>query len=139
MRLPVAEDVATGITFLHTKYRQAVVHRDVKSSNVLLDATFHAKLSDFGLSIVAGDADYGSLSPGLSVGTKPYMPPEAFQGLITTKVDVYGFGMILYELATGLPPYSSKKKQDLVITLNCDHVIVYIITCMYLECCRRRT
>jgi interleukin-1 receptor-associated kinase 4 len=110
MRLQIAEDVATGIIFLHTKYRQAVVHRDVTSSNVLLDGVLRAKLAGFGLASLAGDAEQET-SP--LMGTKPYMPPEAFLGIITTKIDVYGFGMILYELATGLLPYCSEKRQDL--------------------------
>lgn len=114
VRITIADDIASGIDFLHNGYRQPVIHRDVKSSNVLIGGRFDAKLSDFGLSVLAGDLDQGPPSPGPSVGTRPYMPPEAFQGVITTKVDIYGFGMILYELSTGLPPYSSKKKQNLV-------------------------
>ena len=104
--------MASGIDFLHDSYHQAVIHRDVTSSNVLIDAQFEAKLSDFGLAILAGNASFPS------VGTRSYVAPEELEGLITTKVDVYGFGMILYELATGLSPYSSKTKHDLVIKIN---------------------
>eukprot|EP00118_Oscarella_pearsei_P021359 m.239260 g.239260 ORF g.239260 m.239260 type:complete len:1041 (+) comp40178_c1_seq1:192-3314(+) len=112
-RLSISSDVATGLTFLHTEYRLPVIHRDIKSSNVLLNSTFQAKLSDFGLAIV-GTSDREMEGPvGPSVGTRPYMAPETFHKVVTIKADVYGFGMILYELATGLPPYSSKKKQDL--------------------------
>ena len=110
--MTVSADIASGLDFLHNKYRLPVIHRDVKSSNVLLSSTFQAKLSDFGLAVVAkadGEAD----STGPSVGTRPYMGPEVFHKIITPLGDVYGFGMILYELSTGLPPYSSKKKQDL--------------------------
>ena len=115
VRISIAEDLMNGIDFLHNGYRQSIIHRDVKSSNVLVGAQWEAKLSDFGLAFAAGDGDQRPPSPGPSVGTRPYMSPEAFDGVITTKVDVYGYGVILYELATGLPPYSSKKKQDLVI------------------------
>jgi serine/threonine protein kinase len=68
-----------------------------------------AKLSDFGLAIV-GTSHKVSQPYG---GTRPYMPPEVFDGIVSPKADVYGLGMTLYELATGLPPYSNKKKQDL--------------------------
>eukprot|EP00118_Oscarella_pearsei_P022099 m.252116 g.252116 ORF g.252116 m.252116 type:complete len:1131 (+) comp40348_c0_seq1:689-4081(+) len=110
-RLPISRDVARGLDFLHSRYRLPVIHRDVKSSNVLLTSDFKAKLSDFGLAIAGGET--GETSSGPAVGTRPYMPPEAFQKVLTTKVDVYGLGIIFYELATGLPPYSTKKKQDL--------------------------
>ncbi|XP_062513803.1 uncharacterized protein LOC134189521 isoform X2 [Corticium candelabrum] len=115
VRLTIARDVGSALEFLHTAYRLPVVHRDVKSSNVLLSGTFEAKLSDFGLAMVI-DAD-GDIPKEVeqqsSVGTRPYMAPEIFQGIVSTKGDIYGLGMILFELATGLPPYSSRKKQDL--------------------------
>ena len=70
-------------------------------------------MSDFGLAVV-GESDGTEISVKLPVGTRPYMAPETFQKIITPKVDVYGMGIIFYEVATGLPPFSSKKKQDLV-------------------------
>ena len=110
-RLTISYDIACGLNFLHTEYRLPVIHRDVKSSNVLLTSNFTAKLSDFGLAVIGAEAEESVTST--AVGTRPYMPPEAFQKIVTTKLDVYGFGVIMYELGTGLPPYSSKKKQDL--------------------------
>ena len=110
-RLTISYDIACGLDFLHTEYRLPVIHRDVKSSNVLLTSNFTAKLSDFGLAVIGAEAEESVTST--AVGTRPYMPPEAFQKIVTTKLDVYGFGVIMYELGTGLPPYSSKKKQDL--------------------------
>ena len=110
-RLTISYDIACGLDFLHTEYRLPVIHRDVKSSNVLLTSNFTAKLSDFGLAVIGAEAEESVTST--AVGTRPYMPPEAFQKIVTPKLDVYGFGVIMYELGTGLPPYSSKKKQDL--------------------------
>ena len=110
-RLTISYDIACGLDFLHTEYRLPVIHRVVKSSNVLLTSNFTAKLSDFGLAVIGAEAEESVTST--AVGTRPYMPPEAFQKIVTTKLDVYGFGVIMYELGTGLPPYSSKKKQDL--------------------------
>lgn len=118
VRLKIGRDIACALEFLHTAYRQPVIHRDVKSSNILLDINYEAKLSDFGLAMI-GDGD-GDMETGrqVSVGTRPYMAPEAFQGVVSTKVDVYGLGVTLFELATGLPPYSSKKKQSLKVYLE---------------------
>eukprot|EP00118_Oscarella_pearsei_P011590 m.78674 g.78674 ORF g.78674 m.78674 type:complete len:1156 (+) comp36112_c0_seq4:156-3623(+) len=110
-RLSIARDTARGLQFLHTCFRHPVVHRDVKSSNVLLTSEFEAKLSDFGLAVVLNDE--AQRNPGPAIGTRPYMSPEAREKILTPKMDVYSFGVILYELATGLPPYSRKKNQDL--------------------------
>eukprot|EP00118_Oscarella_pearsei_P010072 m.60102 g.60102 ORF g.60102 m.60102 type:complete len:136 (+) comp34916_c0_seq5:2611-3018(+) len=63
--------------------------------------------------MVGGGKDAPLPTGGTRVGTKPYMAREVFDGVITVKIDVYAFGMVLHELATGLPPYSSKKKLDL--------------------------
>jgi serine/threonine protein kinase len=96
VRLTIARDIASALEFLHTAYHEPVIHRDVKSANVLLGATFEAKLSDFGLAVIGsveGDLQMDPASQ-ISVGTRPYMSPEAFQRILTTKVDVYSFGMV---------------------------------------------
>ena len=116
VRLTISLDIARGLHFLHDEYRQPVIHRDVKSSNVLLTSKFEAKLSDFGLAVVGSEES--SVSAGPSVGTRPYTAPEIFNKIISPKGDVYGLGIIYYELATGFPPFSSKKKQDLVRLCN---------------------
>jgi hypothetical protein len=111
-RLTIGKGIASALKYLHTTLKQPVIHRDVKSSNVLLGGNFEAKLCDFKLAIA--DDDVNDVVPEVeSLGTCPYMAPEAFQGLISTKMDVYGLGMILYELATGFPPYSRKWKRNL--------------------------
>ena len=63
---------------------------------------------------MVGSANPEDTNSGPTVGTRPYMSPEAFEKVVTPKLDVYALGVILFELGTGLPPYSSKKKQDLV-------------------------
>ena len=91
--MTIGRGIASALEYLHTAYHQPVIHRDVKSANVLLGTNSEAKLSDFGLAIV-GDVEDVVLEVGETVGTHPYMPPEAFQRVLSTKVDVYGFGMV---------------------------------------------
>lgn len=94
-RLTISRDIGVALEFLHTRYRLPVIHRDVKSSNVLLGAELQAKLSDFGLAVVGGTSpEQQSRSSGGYVGTRPYMPPEAFKGVVSPKGDVYGLGMV---------------------------------------------
>ena len=100
VRLTIGRDIASALEFLHTAYREPVIHRDVKSANVLLGANFEAKLGDFGLAVIGNVEGDLQIEPAsqVSVGTRPYMPPEAFQRILTTKIDVYSFGMVLYTL-----------------------------------------
>ena len=79
--------------FLHTRYRRPVIHRDVKSSNILLGPKLEAKLIDFGLSIFGEDQQEASNRSRL--GTVPYLPPETLStGIVSCKTDVYALGMV---------------------------------------------
>eukprot|EP00118_Oscarella_pearsei_P010835 m.68681 g.68681 ORF g.68681 m.68681 type:complete len:261 (+) comp35550_c0_seq3:660-1442(+) len=111
-RLSIAQGIADALNYLHTKC--GVIHRDVKTANLLLDKDKMVKIADFGLSIYLDCENGSSFSLSASVGTKCYMSPEALKGKVSTKVDVYAFGMVLYEIVTGLPPYSHSKKSDLI-------------------------
>ncbi|KAJ7948056.1 Receptor protein kinase [Quillaja saponaria] len=100
-RLAIALDVARGIEYLHGLARQTFIHRDLKSSNILLGDDFRAKVSDFGLVKLAPDGEK-SVATKLA-GTFGYLAPEyAVMGKITTKVDVFSYGVVLMELLTGL-------------------------------------
>ncbi|XP_009767611.1 receptor-like kinase TMK4 [Nicotiana tabacum] len=100
-RLNIALDVARGMEYLHTLAHQCFVHRDLKSSNILLTDDFRAKVSDFGLVKLAPDGEKNSVVTRLA-GTFGYLAPEyAVTGKITTKVDVFSFGVVLMELLTG--------------------------------------
>ncbi|XP_058097698.1 serine/threonine-protein kinase-like protein CCR4 [Magnolia sinica] len=100
-RLKVALDAARGIEYLHTYAVPPIIHRDIKSSNILLDATWTAKVSDFGLSLMGPDDEESHLSLR-AAGTVGYMDPEYYRlQQLTTKSDVYSFGVVLLELLTG--------------------------------------
>lgn len=103
-RIKVALDVARGIEYLHNYVVPRVIHRDIKSANILLDATWTAKVSDFGLSVVGpqGDVPHLYLEVDVIVGTFGYVDPECLtRDLVTTKSDVYNFGVVLLELLSG--------------------------------------
>ncbi|KAG2607540.1 hypothetical protein PVAP13_4NG252444 [Panicum virgatum] len=91
-----------GLEYLHEHCSPPVIHRDLKSSNILLDSDFNAKISDFGLAVTSGNIDKGSMN--LS-GTLGYVAPEyLLDGKLTEKSDVYAFGVVLLELLMGRKP-----------------------------------
>lgn len=94
-RMKIALDIARGLEYLHEHSKPSVIHRDLKSSNILLDSNFNAKLSDFGLAVMEGA---NSKNVKLS-GTLGYVAPEyLLDGKLTDKSDVYAFGVVLFEL-----------------------------------------
>lgn len=100
-RIRIALDAARGIEYLHTYAVPPIIHRDIKSSNILLDGTWTARVSDFGLSLLGPDVQDGHLST-MAAGTVGYMDPEYYRlHHLTTKSDVYGFGVVLLEILTG--------------------------------------
>ncbi|KAG0478580.1 hypothetical protein HPP92_013299 [Vanilla planifolia] len=101
-RLNIALDVSRAMEYLHSlAQEQGYIHRDLKSSNILLDDELRAKVSDFGLVKLVRDGDR-SMATRLA-GTFGYLAPEyAVTGKITTKADVFSFGVVLLELITGM-------------------------------------
>ncbi|KAG0453523.1 hypothetical protein HPP92_024827 [Vanilla planifolia] len=101
MRIKVLLDASRGIDYLHNYAVPPIIHRDIKSSNILLDSDWVAKVSDFGLSLMGPSAEGGHLAVQVA-GTVGYLDPEyyALQHL-TTKSDVYGFGVVMLEVLTG--------------------------------------
>ncbi|RLN09833.1 protein LYK5-like [Panicum miliaceum] len=101
-RVQVAFDVADGLNYLHNYTNPPCVHKNLKSSNVLLDADLRAKVSSFGLARAVTAADGGAQLTRHVVGTQGYLAPEYLEhGLITPKLDVFAFGVILLELLSG--------------------------------------
>ncbi|KAK1295310.1 Chitin elicitor receptor kinase 1 [Acorus calamus] len=96
-RVQIALDSARGLEYIHEHTVPVYIHRDIKSANILIDKNFHGKVADFGLTKLT---EVGSASlPTRLVGTFGYMPPEYAQyGDVSPKVDVYAFGVVLYEL-----------------------------------------
>ncbi|KAJ8761307.1 hypothetical protein K2173_001363 [Erythroxylum novogranatense] len=96
-RVQIALDSARGLEYIHEHTVPVYIHRDIKSANILIDKNFRGKVADFGLTKLT---EYGSASLQTNlVGTFGYMPPEYAQyGDVSPKVDVYAFGVVLYEL-----------------------------------------
>ncbi|GAA0184448.1 hypothetical protein LIER_31736 [Lithospermum erythrorhizon] len=103
-RVRIAVDAAKGLEYLHEKAQPSIIHRDIRSSNVLLFEDFKAKIGDFNLSNQTPDMA-ARLHSTRVLGTFGYHAPEyAMMGQLTQKSDVYSFGVVLLELLTGRKP-----------------------------------
>ncbi|KAK1295875.1 Phytosulfokine receptor 1 [Acorus calamus] len=110
-RLRIAQGAARGLAYLHQSCQPHILHRDIKSSNILLDENFEAHLADFGLARLISAYDT-HVSTDL-VGTLGYIPPEYGQSSVATfKGDVYSFGVVLLELLTGRRPMDVCKPKE---------------------------
>ncbi|PRQ47883.1 putative transferase, protein kinase RLK-Pelle-RLCK-VIIa-2 family [Rosa chinensis] len=112
-RIKIAIGAARGLAFLHSLVQQ-IIHKDFKTSNILLDGNYNAKLSDFGLAKLGPTGGDSHVST-MVMGTYGYAAPEYIAtGHLYVKSDVYGFGVVLLELLTGLRAHDPKRPQGQV-------------------------
>ncbi|XP_021801931.1 L-type lectin-domain containing receptor kinase IX.1-like [Prunus avium] len=106
-RYKIAQGLASGLLYLHKEGEQCVLHRDIKSSNVMLDSNFNPKLGDFGLARLV---DHGKQSQTtILAGTMGYMAPDYLNtGKASKESDVYSFGVVALEIACGRKPIDPK-------------------------------
>ena len=116
-RYNIARGLASALQYLHEEWEQCVLHRDIKSSNILLDSNLNAKLGDFGLARLV-DHVKGSQTTALA-GTWGYLAPECIMsGRASKETDVYSFGIVVLEIACGRKPAEPDAKQDEIIMLE---------------------
>ncbi|KAK4493321.1 hypothetical protein RD792_017792 [Penstemon davidsonii] len=111
-RHQIALGIAQGLAYLHHDLMPQIIHRDIKSTNILLDVNYHPKVADFGIAKVLqarGGSSKDSSTTTVIAGTYGYLAPEyAYSSKATTKCDVYSFGVVLMELITGKKPVEAE-------------------------------
>ena len=113
IRYKIAQGLASALLYLHEEWEQCVVHRDIKSSNIMLDSNFNAKLGDFGLARLV-DHEFG-LQTTVLAGTMGYLAPECFTtGTASKESDVYSFGVVCLEIACGRKPVDPRAEPSKV-------------------------
>ncbi|XP_059631083.1 putative receptor protein kinase ZmPK1 [Cornus florida] len=112
-RFEIALGTAKGLAYLHEECLEWVLHCDVKPQNILLDSNYEPKVADFGLSKLFNRGSIGNSSFSRIRGTRGYMAPEWVYNLpITSKVDVYSYGVVVLEMITGRSPTGTVHAMD---------------------------
>ncbi|XP_022136550.1 probable LRR receptor-like serine/threonine-protein kinase At1g53440 [Momordica charantia] len=122
VRMKICLGIAKGLAYLHEESRLKIVHRDIKATNVLLDKSLNAKISDFGLAKL--DEEENTHISTRIAGTIGYMAPEyAMRGYLTDKADVYSFGVVALEIVSGKSNTSYRPKEEFVYLLDWAYVL----------------
>ncbi|KAH0645157.1 hypothetical protein KY284_033041 [Solanum tuberosum] len=108
-RLKIATGAAQGLSYMHHDCTRPIIHRDIKSSNILLDSEFNAKIADFGLAKILSRWDDNPETASAIAGTFEY----ASTFLVNIKTDIYSFGVVLLELTTGRQPILREEQMNL--------------------------
>ncbi|KAJ0964864.1 hypothetical protein J5N97_026002 [Dioscorea zingiberensis] len=109
-RCRIITDIAKGLAYLHEECRQRIAHLDIKPQNILLDEKFNAKISDFGLSKLI-DREQSQVMTKMR-GTPGYLAPEWLTSIITEKVDIYSFGVVVMEIVCGRKNLDSSQPEE---------------------------
>ncbi|KAJ8445849.1 hypothetical protein Cgig2_027930 [Carnegiea gigantea] len=113
-RLRIAIGAAQGLSYMHHDCSPPIIHRDIKSSNILLDANFNAKIADFGLAKMLPKPEGQPHTVSAVAGSFGYMAPEyCYTNKVNEKIDVYSFGVVLLELVTGKEPHRGDENSNL--------------------------
>ncbi|XWS25714.1 hypothetical protein CRYUN_Cryun27aG0091300 [Craigia yunnanensis] len=116
-RIQIALDVANGLHYLHSFTKPAYVHGDVNSSNVLLNSDLRAKIADFSLARAVVNETSSVALTTCHLGTIGYMAPEYVEtGQVTSKIDVYAFGVLLLELITGKDAIITQDRREVLLS-----------------------
>ncbi|CAM1323225.1 IRAK1 (predicted) [Pycnogonum litorale] len=116
----IVKGAARGIQFLHTAGEKPLIHGDIKSANILLDRKMEPKIGDFGLAREGPQGHYTCVEVSSLHGTQYYLPKEyLINRTLSSKVDTYSFGIVLFEIATGLRAFDSKRSK-------CKELLEYI-------------
>jgi serine/threonine protein kinase len=117
LRHHILAGVASAVAYLHEEWQQCVLHRDIKSSNVLLDADFNAHLADFGLARLIDHKKVDKTS--LMAGTLGYMAPEMpYTGKATKESDVFSFGVLMLEVVCGRRPLDGRSTPENLVLVD---------------------
>ncbi|KAL7618477.1 hypothetical protein Lser_V15G01736 [Lactuca serriola] len=109
-RIKICIDIARGLNYLHTKIEddRRIIHRDIKSDNILLSENWQAKIADFGLSRLSSETENKTLYTETLAGTNFYWDPEYFKtGKLKNESDIYSFGVVLFEIMSGKLAYDA--------------------------------
>ena len=116
-RIQIIFDVASGLNYLHSFTTPSHVHKDIKCSNILLDTDFRAKIAKFGLARTAEWQEGQFSLTSHIVGTRGYLAPEYLEnGIVSTKLDIYAFGVLVLEIMTGKEVAALYEEENMQLT-----------------------